>query len=179
MTDVAGPVAVGTTIDLLDSFSTENDFHGGEIGISAAMNRGRWSADMLTKIALGKMYQHVNIRGTNVVTVPNLTPVSNQGGLLALSTNMGDHNRSDFAFLPELNLNMRYCYSQNISLAMGYSLLWVTNVMRTGDQIDTGINVSQLPANGNNLIGAPRPAPVLSDTTMWVQGLNFGVVWEY
>ena len=51
--------------------------------------------------------------------------------------------------------------------------------MRSGDQIDFGINVSQLPANGDNLIGEPRPTPQLVDTSMWVQGINFGVVWEF
>ncbi len=179
VTDPNGPVATGTTIDLLDSFSTENDFHGGEIGIAAVMNRGAWSFDMLTKLAVGNMYQQVNIRGTNTVAVPNQPPVTASGGLLALATNMGQYDRNDFAFLPELNLNARYCLSQNISLTMGYSLLWITNVMRSGDQIDTGINVSQLPANGNALIGPPRPAPILSDTTMWIQGVNLGVAFTY
>ncbi len=179
VTDLNGPVATGTTINLFDSFSTENDFHGGEIGISAVMNRGPWSFDMLTKLAVGNMYQSVNIQGSNLVSIPNQTPVLTPGGLLALSTNMGVYDRNDFAFLPELNLNARYCLSQNISLTMGYSLLWVTNVMRSGDQIDTGINVSQLPANGNSLIGPPRPAPILADTAMWLQGINLGVAFNY
>ncbi len=179
VTDPAGAVAVGTTFDILDSFSTENDFHGGELGLSAVFERDRWSLDVLTKIALGNMHQNVNIEGANVIAVPNQTPVVGAGGFLALDSNMGGYNRNAFALLPELNMNLRYCYSERLSLQVGYSLLWITNVMRSGDQIDTAVNVSQLPDNGNSLIGEARPAPLLIDSTMWVQGVNLGVVWEY
>lgn len=179
VTELNGPVAVGTTFDILDVFSTENDFHGGELGLSAMFDRGWWSFDVLTKIALGNMHQNVNIDGRNVVTVPTQPPLAGPGGLLALSTNMGGYNQNEFAVLPELNMNLRYCYSERLSLSLGYSLLWVTDVTRSGDQIDFGVNVSQLPSNGNSLIGPARPAPQLVDTTMWVQGINLGVVWEY
>jgi hypothetical protein len=179
VTDTGGAVAVGTIFDLVDRFATENDFHGGELGLSAVMDRGCWSLDVLTKLALGNMHQNVNIDGMNVVVAPNQTPVIGNGGFLALSTNMGGYNRNEFAVLPELDINLRYCYSERLSLALGYSLLWVTDVMRSGDQIDTSVNVSQLPANGNSLIGEARPAPQLIDSTMWVQGVNLGVVWEF
>ncbi len=179
VTDPGGAVAVGTTFDIRDSFSTENDFHGGELGLSTVFQRDCWSLDVLTKIAIGNMHQNVNIEGSNVVAPPNQTPLSGSGGFLALSTNMGGYNRNDFAVLPELNMNLRYCYSESLSLALGYSLLWITDVSRSGDQIDASVNVSQLPANGNSLIGDPRPAPQLGSTTMWVQGINLGLVWKY
>ncbi len=179
VTEPGGGVAVGTTFDILDVFSTENDFHGGELGLSTVFDRGNWSLDVLTKVALGNMHQNVNIDGVNVVAPPNQAPLPGHGGFLALSTNMGGYNRNEFAVLPELDMNLRYCVSERLSLALGYSLLWITNVQRSGDQIDVGVNVSQLPANGNTLIGDPRPAPQLADTTMWVQGINLGLVWEY
>ena len=109
VTESGGPVATGTTFDILDSFATENDFHGGEFGLSAVVDRGSWSLDVLTKIALGNMHQNVNINGSNVVTVPSQAPLAGSGGLLALSTNMGGYNRNEFAVLPELNTNLRYC----------------------------------------------------------------------
>lgn len=179
VTEVGGPVAVGTAINVFDQFATENDFHGAELGISAAACRGSWNFDMLAKIAIGNMHQRARIYGMNSVMSPNQTPSTSAGGLLALSTNIGDYTSNNFGFLPELNLNARYCWSERVSFVMGYSLLWATNVMRTGDQIDPVVNVSQLPANGNNLIGPARPAPVLGDTAMWIQGLNFGVSWDY
>jgi hypothetical protein len=178
-TDPGGIVAVGTQIELLDSFSTENDFHGGEFGLSAVIDRGQWSLDALAKIAFGNMHQTISIDGSTSVTVPNGTPVVSNGGLLALSSNIGTYSQDSFAMIPELNLNLRYRLNCRTSLTAGYSLLWITDVARAGEQIDFGVNTSQLPANGGSVVGPNRPDVLMSSTSMWAQGLNFGLLWEY
>ncbi|MHB8954658.1 MAG: BBP7 family outer membrane beta-barrel protein [Pirellulaceae bacterium] len=177
--DAGGVVPVGTTFDLVDSFGAENDFHGGEIGLSSVWTRGSWDFDVLTKLALGNMHQKVAVGGRTVITVPTQEPLVGQGGLLALPTNMGTHSWNEFAMIPELNMNLRYRYSECLSLTMGYSLLWVTEVARTGDQIDVAVNTTQLPVNGGALVGPERPATIADSTDMWAQGLNLGVVWAY
>ena len=176
----------GTTFDVLDSFDTENDFHGGEIGLNTVWTRGCWDFDVLTKLALGNMHHKARIDGQTIVDThisPDV-PVVSSGGLLALHTNIGTSSWDEFAMVPELNLNLRYHFSECLSLTAGYSLLWVTDVARTGDQIDFAVNPNQLPpvpiaVGGGTAITPARPAPMLGTTDMWAQGLNLGVVWAY
>jgi len=178
-TEPGGPVAIGTRFDVRDAFATENTFHGGEIGLSAVLDRGSWSVDVLTKVALGDVRQQVRIDGSTVITVPNQTPVPGAGGLLALPTNIGSYSQHELAFLPELDVNLRLCLAERLDMTVGYTLLWLSHVARTGDQIDTGVNPTQLVSNGGTLVGPARPAALLGDSSMWVQGLNLGVVWKY
>jgi hypothetical protein len=177
--DTGGVVPVGTTFDVQDLFDTENDFHGGEVGLSTVWKRGCWDFDVLAKLALGNMHQQVTVDGRTVIAAPSQVPVVGQGGLLALPTNMGTYSWNEFAMIPELNMNLRYRFTECLSLQMGYSLLWVTEVARTGDQIDLAVNPNQLPINGGNLVGPAVPAPMMGSTDMWAQGVNFGVVWAY
>jgi len=76
-------------------------------------------------------------------------------------------------------VNLRYQYSDQLSFVLGYNLLWVTNVARSGDQIDTNINPTQLPIGGGALAGPALPAASVRGTTMWAQGLNFGALLEF
>ncbi|MCU0961038.1 MAG: BBP7 family outer membrane beta-barrel protein [Pirellulaceae bacterium] len=178
-TDPGGVIPVGTTFGIVDAFGTENDFHGGEVGLSTLINRGCWDFDILTKLAFGNMHQRATIGGQTAITVPTQPALLGNGGLLALPTNIGTYSWDEFALIPELNLNLRYRWSERLSLEMGYSLLWITDIARTGGQIDMNVNPSQLPANGGNLVGPAAPLPVLDHSDMWIQGLNLGVVWEF
>lgn len=179
VTDPFGAYAIGTTFNAVDAFGATNDFHGGDIGLSMQFQRGDWTLDVLSKIAFGNMRQKVAIDGVTVITVPDQVPLVGAGSLLALPTNMGTSARNEFAMIPELNLNLSYQLTSRWSVAMGYSLLWITDVARTGNQIDTTVNPTQLPANGGVLLGPARPAPLLGQTSMWAQGVNLGVVFEY
>ncbi len=178
-TDPGGLVPVGTTFDIVDSFNARNDFNGGEIGLATLVKRGCWSFDILTKLAFGNMHQRVAIDGSTVVEVPGNGTTEHTGGLLALTTNIGTESRDRFALIPELNLNCRYKYSEALSFDVGYSLLWITEVARSGDQIDTNVNPTYLPGSGATPTGPAVPANPMNSTSMWAQGLNFGVVWQF
>ena len=178
-TDPGGLVPIGTTFDIGDAFNARNDFNGGEIGLSTRLKRGCWSFDMLTKLAFGNMHQRVAIDGSTVVTVPGNGTTQSAGGLLALPTNIGVQSRDRFALIPELNLNCRYQYSEQLSLEVGYSLLWITDVARSGSQIDTNVNPTYLPGAGGTPTGPAVPSNPMHTASMWAQGLNVGVAWEF
>jgi hypothetical protein len=102
---------------------------------------------------------------------------THEGGRLALPTNIGCYRSSDFAALPELGFHLSLAVTDHLRVNAGYSLVVLTGVARSGAQIDRNINSSQL--SGGNLIGQPRPQPVLADDAgFWVQGVNVGVVFE-
>jgi hypothetical protein len=177
--DDGGVVPVGTQFNLFDSFTTDNEFHGGEVGLSMLYDCGPWTLDVLTKLAVGNMRQTVIIDGSTTTISPVDPPLVREGGLLALPTNIGRSQRDELTLIPELNLNLRYYWNPCFSVSVGYSLMWITDVARTGDQVDFRVNTSQLPSGGGNVIGEPYPRRRLHDSSMWFQGLNVGFAWQY
>ena len=69
--DETGLIEYGTTLQTQDNFAVQNDFHGGEIGLAAELQRGRWSLDVLTKLGMGGVRQRLDIGELTHVTVPN------------------------------------------------------------------------------------------------------------
>jgi hypothetical protein len=62
-----------------------------------------------------------------------------------------------------------YCVTPSLSLCAGYSLMWLTDALRTGDQIDLAVDDS----------GAfPYPQASMDGTSVCVQGLSLGAEWR-
>jgi hypothetical protein len=103
--------------------------------------------------------------------VPDEEPVVNEGGILALDSNIGNHNRTRFGAMPEFGLNMRYQWSCLWTLSAGYTLIGLTNVVRPGDQIDLQLDPAQFPP------GQPGTFPefAFKDSDLWLQGFNIGI----
>jgi hypothetical protein len=178
--DEQGDVQVDTQIDVYDSFTTTTDFHGGEIGLATEWYHGPFSLSLLTKLAIGRANQAVAINGSTTVTTPGDSPETAPGGLLALrGTNLGKCRKDRFAMLPELDLTLNCRVSHCLRLSAGYSLLYLTEAVRTGDQIDLAVNPTYVPGSPGTPSGPRRPAPRLHSTSMWAQGLNVGAVFEF
>jgi hypothetical protein len=174
-----GFVEPDTTFDIRDTFVTETDFHGADIGIVTEFSRGRASLGILTKLGIGAAYQVVNIDGATTIDTPSGPPATTAGGLLAQPSNIGTQADTEFALLPELTVNLKYQLSDCLSFTLGYTMVYLTQAMRTGDQIDFSVNPSQLPENGGSLSGEPRPEPRFHSTDIWLQGLNIGGLIEF
>ena len=176
-TDINGIVVpVGTVISVADNFRTSSEFHGGTLGVVVDNHYGAWQLDLLAKVALGNMHQTVNVSGSNTVTEPGLPSTTSASGLFAQGTNSGIRSRNRLAFIPEINCNLGYRINDQWSVMMGYSFLYISDVVVAGGQIDRAINLSQ---NPGPLVGPVRPAPLLNSTDYWVQGLNFGVDYRF
>jgi hypothetical protein len=85
---------------------------------------------------MGNMHQVVDIDGFTRITAPAGAPAVSEGGLLALPTNIGRVSHNRFAMIPELNLNVQYQLSERLEVSLGYSMLWICNAVRSGDQVD-------------------------------------------
>jgi hypothetical protein len=169
------PTSLGAFL-VQDEFDSENQFHGGELGLSFAVHRGRWSLEFIPKIAMGVTNEIVDINGSTRTTAANGTNTTAQGGLLALSSNIGHYTSNQFAVVPELGLNLGYQLTSHVQLTFGYSFIYWSRVARAGSQIDYQVNPDLLP----NSTTTPNPAllhPAFSfqETGFWAQGLNFGV----
>jgi hypothetical protein len=166
----------GFTFDVFDRFKTQNNFHGGQLGLRGEMMRDRWSLNGLARVAYGNMHQQVDIAGGTTVSNPPAPGSSLNGGLLAQPTNIGSYSRDRGVFIPELNMNLVYHHNANLSFSFGYNILWISNVVTSGEQIDYRVNPSQLTGP---LVGPARPAFNFNDQTYWLQGMNFGINWDF
>jgi hypothetical protein len=171
--DPQGQAAVGTAIDILDSFDTRNEFHGGQFGVMLERQRQRWGVSVLAKLALGQMQQTLSVNGSTSVTVPGGTTTTAQGGVLALGTNIREETRNDFAVMPELGFNLHCQLSDLWRANFGYTFMYVSNVIRPGDQIDTNLDPNQFPPS--TAVNPRFPQPLFENDDLWIQGLTAGL----
>jgi hypothetical protein len=173
VTDLVG----GASNRLTDTFDTRNEFHGGVIGVSARIDRCSHYVDLLAKVGLGNMEQTVDVRGGSITTVGNTTSVIPNSGLFAQPTNVGQHTRTQFVAIPELNANLGWHVTDCIDVNFGYTLIVFTGVAHPGNLIDTTINTSQI---GSTVPASPaRPSFNFVDSDLVLHGLNMGVTVKF
>jgi hypothetical protein len=171
-------VPYGTTFASSDQFDTQNRFNGGEFGFVFQQRCHRWSLELVTKLGLGSTQSHVAIGGSTSITLPNGGGTTNYPyGILALRTNSGTYDETKFSLMPELGATLGFDVTRHLRATIGYTFLYWSNVARPGDQIDTDINVSQIPPG--KLSGAARPNFVFHTSDFWAQGLNVGLEYRF
>jgi hypothetical protein len=173
-TALVGPTVLGTTINVYDDFQTRNEFNGANIGFVLAQQYKRLTAEFTGRLALGNLSREVMIDGATTVTVPGLAPVTSAGGLLAQPSNIGTYRNDDFAVLPEVQFNMLYNIRRNTRLSLGYTFMYLGDIVRPGDVMDTSVNGTVLDPTVP-VTGPDRPQFTFDDSRTWLMGLNFGV----
>jgi hypothetical protein len=173
-TDTA--IATGTVFGVTDSFHTNNDFYGAQVGLQRENYGCCWKLVTTTKLNLGAVNERVVIAGSSTTTPPNGTPTTTAGGLLAQPTNIGTYRQTEFAVVPELQLKLVRDVCRQVQFTIGYDVLYMSRVARPGEQIDTRINTSQ--SGGGTLTGTPGPLFAFHESDLWVQGLSVGLEWR-
>jgi hypothetical protein len=170
---------LGTQLTVADRFAAANNFHGLDLGLSGEYRRGPWVLQATARVALGATLSDLDVFGAGTVTVPGFAPVTNAGGLLALSSNSGHFTRDHFAVVPEVGVKLGYQVTSNLRAFVGYNFLYWTQVVRPGGQIDTAINPSLLPPVMPPVAGAFRPEPRMTATEVWAQGISLGLEFRF
>ena len=154
----------------LDSFHAHNYFFGGEIGLRSQMYRGRWSLEVLGKVALGNNNRLVNIKGATAITPPGQPTTVFGFGSLATSSNIGAYTQNTFTAIPALGIELGYRWNFHWRTYFGYDLIYWGQVARAGDQIDLNLDRS----------GAGR-SPVFPNRTtdFLAQGINVGAEFRF
>lgn len=178
---VVDPASIinGFTFDVRDRFRSINQFHGGTLGLQGSMSRGNWSLNGLFKVGVGNNHQSVLVQGTTLVALPPGPPVARNGGLLAMPSNGSGGPafvRDRLCVIPEFTTSLNYHITPTVNLSVGYNLIWLSNVVVSGDQIDRRVNRSQIPGP---VVGPNVPAFPFNDSTYWVQGINLGMNWNF
>ena len=171
----SAPLIGGSGFVVHDGFSTHNQFYGGQLGLRGEMWTGRLFAVANAKVALGDSQQSVDINGLTQITTPAGAVSTQPGGLMALPSNSGHFFSDRFAVVPEGNLAVGYQVTEHLSVTIGYTFLYWSNVDRPGNQIDRSINPVALPISGTPAVQSNRPAFSHQETDFWAQGLTFGL----
>lgn len=167
----------GTTFDLRDEFNTKNKFHGGALGVVfECQSGGGWSWEAVAKVALGSTQSRVSVFG-ETITTNGAGSTTTQAGLLALPTNIGTFKDSYFSTVSEFGVTLRHDCQCGLSTTVGYTFLYWNDVARAGEQIDLGINTSQIPPGV--LTGLVRPIVPFEKSAFWAQGIRCGVEYAY
>jgi hypothetical protein len=172
-----GLVPIGTRIDVSDDFGVRNEFHGGELGGVVEWRRDHFSVGLRATVALGVNHEEVDINGSTRISTPGQPSVVNAGGLLALPTNIGHHQRDVFAVVPEFRVTAGYAITPHLRALIGYTFLYWSDAVRSGDQVDLSVNPTQIPPG--MLSGTPRPAFSFHNSDFWAQGIHFGVELQF
>ena len=168
-----------------DSFKAENNFYGGQVGLTGEVRRGRWFVNGRSTIALGTVNQTATIAGGQSLVFPNGSIGQYQGGLLALpGANIGSHTQNKFAVLPELGLNLGYHVTPHLRVFVGYNFLYLSNVLRASGTIDQNVDAARIPnfplaGSPAPLGGIAHPAPQFHTTDFFAQGISFGLQWTW
>jgi hypothetical protein len=154
-----------------DSFYSRTMFNGGQVGFEGRYERGGFFFDGRAVGAIGVAGTRVDVTGfSNVVN--GATTTRSQIGLLAARTNHGFFQDEDLGFVGELGLKAGYRVNEHLSLSVGYTVLYLSSVVRSGDLIDKAVNTTQIPPA--TLSGPNRPALLIQNQDIFAHGLSLG-----
>lgn len=165
-------------IQLSESFQTENEFNGLQLGVTYQANLRRVWLESLLRIAIGNNQQTARISGRTSITEFGTTETY-EGGLLAQRFNSGKFEREQFTVIPEVGLTLGVRLFDWLYATGGYSLVYLPAVIRAGDQIDTDINPGLFPPEDDPLTGSNRPRFRFIESDYWAHGLSAGLQLQF
>lgn len=157
-----------------ESFDTNNEFHGVDLGFVYDLQSRRWGLELTGRVALGNTQQRVIVAGST--TSAGQTA---QGGILAQTSNIGRYERDRFSAIPELGARLSYRVTPRLSVAAGYTLLYWANVVRPGDVIDYSIDGRLAPVAIAAATANSHPRFDWEETSVWAHGLDVGLDYRY
>lgn len=167
------PGTAGGTVSLSDQFRTTNQFDGLQLGVIHRMLLNRAWLESSLRVALGNNEQTLQVGGTTTYDQLGTVQTYN-GGLLAQRTNSGAFRRDEFLLVPEIGLRLGVRLTARLHATVGYSVLYLPNVIRAGDQVDTDINPNLIPPEVVPFAGPLRPRVQLIESDYLAHGVHFG-----
>ncbi len=174
------PISPGDVIIDRDGFRTENQFYGFQVGGKLRWEMERAFLDVTGKVAMGMTDQRARIEGSTTLISPGLTQTA-VGGILAVPSNIGEHNRQVFGVVPEVGINLGADITRHLRATAGYSFMVWSGVTRPGLLIDRSVNPVQVPTDqdfGTAQAGG-RPAFRWREEALFLQSFSFGLEFHY
>ena len=125
----------------------------------------------MSKLGIGEVFQITQRDPFVRITESNGIVTSSSDRALYISpANAGKTSRAAFAVMPEGLIRVGYDFNQYVQVSAGYSVLYLTNVVRPGDQIDHNVIVQ--PVGTNATFVSRGNGPTSRSTDFLSQGLN-------
>jgi hypothetical protein len=179
VTEGSSTIVPGSSLTVSDEFDCRNQFYGGQVGTRAAVTCGRLVVCLTSKLALGFTHEVVERQGSTFFLIPGFAPDPNGGGLLVQSSNAGRETRDRFAVVPETTLQLGYRFTEHLSAFIGYNFLYISSVVRPGDQVDPVVDLVVTPLGGLSIPGtspgAVRPAGGVHGDSFYAHSLMVGM----
>jgi hypothetical protein len=177
----------GNSVSVTDTFTTRNQFLGGQIGTRADWEQGHLYMNFAGTVGLGMTHQAVSANGSTTFqgfsngSPPTPINVTVPGGLLALTSNMGRITHDEFSVVPEVGMTVGWHLAKWWDIYAGYSFIYWSGVLRPGQEVDRSVNPNFLPASTlfGIGVGADRPSLTLHQTDFWAHGLNVGMAFKF
>lgn len=173
---VSGPYT-GQSGTVWDRFHTNNQFYGAMLGLRNRYVIGRWVFDLDTSVALGASNQTISIDGG--FTSINFSSGAGKEGVFAQPANEGVYSGTKFAFVPEARTKVGYQLTPAIQLSFGYDVLYLSNVVRPGDQINREIPKGQTFQQARAPDSLTSPSRLYNTTDFFAHGLTLGLTAHY
>ncbi len=168
----------GVVVGSQDRFECGNRFWGPQIGVRAEQSCGRFFFSGSAKVALGVNQQTIQVSGYSfLIRQPGADIETLPGGFFSSPTNIGSRTQNEFSVVPEVGVNVGWQMTECSRVSVGYTLLYWTNVVRPGEQLDRKLNTGGLPLAefyGDPLTPA-RPRVPFAQSDFWGQGVNFSL----
>ena len=120
-----------TGYNYVNNCQAANDFNGADLGLNGVYTAGRFSLDVLGKMAFGLNNQMVTLYNLNVVNGSNNPNL----GTITRSALSQEFSRDRFSVIPELTLTGGYQVTDHVKVTAGYDLLYWSAVVRAANQI--------------------------------------------
>lgn len=178
LVDLSRPVGNETAMTSgRDVFDAQSRFYGTQVGLRATQCCRRALFTVTGKLAIGTNVDVVNIGGSRTQMNSGQSPVTTAGFVFAEPTNIGRVSKTRFAVAPEVKLSCAYDLTPRLAVQVGYEVLYWSQVVRPGNQIDRVVNPTQ--RGGGELVGELRPESRFETSDLFFQSLSCGLRYSF
>lgn len=164
-----------------DSFRAYNTFAGGQVGTRANFSIGCFNVQLLGNLAVGKTFERIRNVGLSTNYQLDGPAITVPSGILAVPSNMGTYSRDEYAVIPEGAVTLELPVCGWFRAYVGYNILYWSNVVRPGPQINTNVDTRQVATDIDNSPSSAVSQPAFSfhHSDFWAQGLTAGFAITY
>jgi hypothetical protein len=164
-----------------DKFHTRNQMWAGQIGGRYEVKRGAFFGALTGKVALGPNTQTSIVEGASAASGGLNAPATFPAGVLATQSNARHDEVRWFTVAPEVGVQVGMQLTRSIRAHIGYDFLYMNNVVRPGDLVNTTVNQRFVPLSPNfgTTSGPDEPRFRTSRDDFFAHGAEFGMTFSY
>src|SRR5262249_45816469 len=119
--------------------------NGAQIGTRWNCVCNKFLFELTFKLGLGNMSSTLSVNGSTTFNdnTLGLTTGTFRGGIFAQPSNIGTFRVNDFAAIPEFQFQTCYSITKHWSCSFGVDVLYVSSVLRPGNQINPNLDFNQ------------------------------------